>query len=62
MYEYRATGRKLLGEQNWKELMVVFFFKAPSNILRLLGRCLGVAPVAEDAEFMSLISLSYSPY
>ena len=56
MYEYRADSCKLSGDRKWKELIVVFFLKAPSDILRIIGCCLGVAPVAEDAVLLSMMA------
>ena len=56
MYEYRAGGCMLFGEQRWQELMVFFFFKAPPDILRLIGCCLGVASSAEDAVLLSIMA------
>ena len=47
MYEYRAVGRTLFGDQNWEMLMVYFFFKALPDILRLIGCFLGVAACLE---------------
>ena len=56
MYEYRAGGCNLFGDQHWQELMVFFFFKAPPDILRLIGCCLGVASSAEDAVLLSIMA------
>ena len=42
--------------KNMKELIVVFFFKAPSDILRIIGCCLGVASSAEDAVLLSIMA------
>ena len=56
LYEYRADGCKHSGDRQWTALIVVLFLKAPSDILRIIGCCLGVAPVAEDAVLLSMMA------
>ena len=56
VYEYRAGGCNRVAGEHWQELMVFFFFKAPPDILRLIGCCLGVASSAEDAVLLSIMA------
>ncbi len=56
VYEYRAGGCNRVGGEHWQALMVFFFFKAPPDILRLIGSCLGVASSAEDAVLLSIMA------
>ena len=53
MYEYRVDACELAGDRQRIPLIVVLFVKAPSDILMIIGCCLGVAPVSEDAVLLS---------